>query len=331
VSAEATDPVGPERSHTRPDGILAVRNRSGLIETTHHGAVAVVDMSGEVVARFGDIDSVFFLRSSAKPFQALIAQEAGAGLSRQQLAVACASHDGEPVHIALVEQMLDEVGLDESSLRCPPSFPLGARARDLVASLDTEPRRVWHNCSGKHAAWLRSCVANSWPTETYLQPDHPIQERIRALVSELGGLSVDPVGVDGCGAPVLRTTVRAIAAMFARLAGEERFSMVFAAMHNYPALVSGTGNGDTLIATALHAVAKRGAAGCVGVAVKEQFGVGAKSWDGVGQVAEMAAAHALTSVMPPVPAVMNALESVLRPAVLGGGEVVGGFESRVVL
>lgn len=331
MSPEATDAVGPEPDEAENHGILAVRNRSGLIETIHHGSVAVVDMSGEVVARSGDIDSVFYLRSSAKPFQALIAQEGGAGMSRQQLAMACASHDGDPVHIALVEQMLEEVGLDETSLRCPPSFPLGARARDLVTSLDTEPRRVWHNCSGKHAAWLRSCVANSWPTDTYLDPDHPLQERIRALVSELGGFPVDPVGVDGCGAPVLRTTVRAMATMFARMAGDERFAMVFDAMHNYPALVSGTGNGDALIATAFHAAAKRGAAGCVGVAVKEQFGVGAKSWDGVGQVAEMAAAHALGSLMPTVAAMSTALETVLNPEVLGGGEVVGGFESRLVL
>lgn len=329
MNPEATHSVGPERS-AGLDGILAVRTRSGLIETTHYGAVAVVDMSGRVVARSGDIDTVFFLRSSAKPFQALIAQEAGAEMSRLQLALACASHDGDPVHVALVEQMLEEVGLDESALRCPPSFPLGARARDLVAAVNTEPRSVWHNCSGKHAAWLRSCVANNWPTETYLQPDHPLQEQIRELVSELGSFPVDPVGIDGCGAPVLRTTVRAIATMFARLAGEERFGMVFAAMHNYPALVSGTGNGDTLIATALHAAAKRGAAGCVGIAVKDQFGVGAKSWDGVGQVAELAAAHALASVMPPVPAVATALEPVMSPLVLGGGEPVGSFESRLV-
>ncbi len=252
-------------------------------------------------------------------------------MTRQQLAVASASHDGDPLHIGLVHRMLEEVGLDESALRCPPAFPIGARARDLAASVNTEPRRVWHNCSGKHAAWLRSCVANSWSTETYLRPDHPLQQRITALVSEVGGFPVDPVGVDGCGAPVFRTTVRAIATMFARLAGEERYGAVFAAMHNYPALVSGTGNGDALMATALHAAAKRGAAGCVGVAVKDQFGVGAKSLDGVGQIAEMAAAHALASVMAPVPAVSSALEPVMRPPVLGGGEPVGSFESRLVL
>ncbi|MGF1618199.1 MAG: asparaginase [Acidimicrobiia bacterium] len=331
MSPEASRSVGHGRSEAGSDGILAVRNRSGLVETTHHGAVAVVGVSGNLIASAGDIETVFFLRSSAKPFQALIAQEAGADMSRQQLALACASHDGDPVHLALVEQMLDEVGLDESALRCPPSFPLGSRARDLVASVNTQPRRAWHNCSGKHAAWLRSCVANNWPTETYLQPDHPLQAQTRALVSELGSFPVDPVGVDGCGAPVLRTTVRAMATMFARMAGEERFGEVFAAMHNYPALVSGTENGDALIATAFHAAAKRGAAGCVAVAVKDQFGVGAKSWDGVGQVAEMAAAHALASVMPPVPALVAALEPVMSPPVLGGGEPVGSFESRLVL
>lgn len=291
----------------------------------------MVDMKGALVASSGDIDTVFFLRSAAKPFQALIAQEAGAGMSRQQLALACASHDGDPVHLAVVEQMLDEVGLDESALRCPPSFPLGSHARDLVASVDTQPRRVWHNCSGKHAAWLRSCVASNWGTETYLQPDHPLQERIRALVSQLGGVPVDPVGIDGCGAPVLRTSVRAMATMYAQLAGEERFGEVFTAMHTYPALVSGTGNGDALIATAFHAAAKRGAAGCLGVAAKDQFGVGVKSWDGVGQVAEMAAAHVLASVMPPAAAVLAALEPVMSPPVLGGGDPVGGFDSRLVL
>ncbi len=331
MSPEASRSVGREASERSPDGILAVRTRSGLTETTHYGALAVAATSGDLVASSGDIDAVFFLRSSAKPFQALVAQEAGAGLSRLQFALACASHDGDPVHLAVVEQMLDEAGLGESALRCPPSFPIGVRARDLVASVNTPSRRLWHNCSGKHAAWLRSCVANNWPTETYLQPDHPIQERIRALVSELGGFPVDPVGVDGCGAPVLRTTVRAMATMYARMAGEERFGEVFAAMHNYPALVSGTGNGESLIATAFHAAAKRGAAGCLGAAVKDQFGVAAKSWDGVGQVAEMAVAHALASVMLPVPAVLAALEPVLSPPVLGGGEPVGMFESRLVL
>jgi L-asparaginase II len=311
--------------------LLAVRTRSGLVETSHDGAVAAVDSSGSLVVGSGDIDRVFYLRSSAKPFQAFVAQQAGADLSRQQLAIACASHDGDPVHIALVAQMLNEVGLDETALGCPASFPIGERARDLATGLNTGPRRIWHNCSGKHAAWLRACVANSWPLDTYLDPDHPLQARIRDEVSDLGGFSVGPVGVDGCGAPVLRTSVRSMAMMFMRLATEPALEETFRAMHAYPALVSGVGNGDALLATAFHGAAKRGAAGCVGVAIKGQYGLAAKSWDGIGQVADMAAANALAQVIHFVPAATEALADVLRPPVLGGGEVVGHLESRLEL
>lgn len=310
---------------------LAVRTRSGLVETSHHGAVAAFDHSGSLVIESGDIDRVFYLRSSAKPFQAFVAQKAGAGLSRQQFAIACASHDGDPVHIAIVDQMLDEVGLDENALGCPASFPIGERARDLATRLNTEPRRIWHNCSGKHAAWLRACVANAWPLDTYLNPEHPIQARIREEISELGGFSVDPVGIDGCGAPVLRATVRSMAMMFARFATEPGFEEAFAAMHTYPALVSGVGNGDAQIATAFHGAAKRGAAGCIGVAIKGQFGLAAKAWDGIGQVADMAVANALGRLIPLVPAAAVALADVLRPPVLGGGPVVGHLESRLEL
>jgi L-asparaginase II len=311
--------------------LLAVRTRSGLVETSHDGAVAAVDSAGSLVFGSGDIDRVFYLRSSAKPFQAFVAQQAGAALSRQQLAIACASHDGDPVHIALVSQMLNEVRLDETALRCPASFPIGERARDLATGLNTGPRRIWHNCSGKHAAWLRACVANSWPLDTYLDPDHPLQARIREEVSNLGGFSVDPVGVDGCGAPVLRTSVRSMAMMFRKLAIEPALEETFRAMHTYPALVSGVGNGDALLATAFHGAAKRGAAGCVGVAIKRQYGLAAKSWDGIGQVADMAAANALAHVIPFGPAATEALADVLRPPVLGGGEVVGHLESRLEL
>jgi L-asparaginase II len=227
--------------------------------------------------------------------------------------------------------MLNEVGLDESALGCPASFPIGERARDLATGLNTGPRRIWHNCSGKHAAWLRACVANSWPIDTYLDPHHPLQARIREEVSELGGFSVDPVGVDGCGAPVLRTSVRSMATMFMRLATEPALEETFRAMHTYPALVSGVGNGDALLATAFHGAAKRGAAGCVGVAIKGQYGLAAKSWDGIGQVADMAAANALAHVIPFVPAATEALADVLRPPVLGGGEIVGHLESRLEL
>jgi L-asparaginase II len=122
-----------------------------------------------------------------------------------------------------------------------------------------------------------------------------------------------------------------MAMMFMRLATEPALEETFRAMHAYPALVSGVGNGDALLATAFHGAAKRGAAGCVGVAIKGQYGLAAKSWDGIGQVADMAAANALAHVIHFVPAATEVLADVLRPPVLGGGEVVGHLESRLEL
>lgn len=150
-------------------------------------------------------------------------------------------------------------------------------------------------------------------------------------MSDIGGYPADPVGVDGCGAPVLRTTIRAMAVMFARLATDPRFSDVYSAMHTYPALASGVGHGDAGIAIAIDAVAKRGAEGCLGVAVRDQWGVAVKSWDGDDEVAAMAAATGLGLVNPHPRAVAAALAPITDPPVYGGGDVVGYCESRLEL
>jgi L-asparaginase II len=311
--------------------VLAARTRSGLDETMHDGAVAVVSADGYLVASSGDIDQAFFLRSAEKPFQALVSQENGAELGLLQLAIAAGSHDGDPVHVALVREMLSEAGLEESDLLCPPSRPLSITAAARVRQEGQEMRRVWNNCSGKHAAWLRACRAQGWPTNEYLAPDHPIQMLISDLVSELGGFPVGPIGVDGCGAPVHRTTTRAMARLYARLASETRLSEIFTAMHRYPALVSGIGNGDAAIAINLNAAAKRGAAGCIGVAVGGRLGVAVKSWDGIQEVADSAAIATLAA-LGEVPAVAEQrLDALARPRVFGGGEVVGQLEPRVAL
>jgi L-asparaginase II len=312
--------------------LLAEQLRSGLTETTHDGAVAVVDHAGALVAASGDIDRPFYIRSSAKPFQATIAQEAGANLGPLQMAMACASHRGFPVHIALVRSMLEDAGLDESDLRCPEDWPLGVGAQEMAMKTPgSAKRRIWHNCSGKHAAFLRACAASGWPTETYLSPEHPLQRAVIAFVSELGEFGVEPVGIDGCGAPVLRTTTRVMALMFARLATEFRMAEALTAMHRYPALVGGNGAGDTEIAIATNSAAKGGAAGCLGVAVAERLGVAVKSWDGSGIVAGVGAVSALEQLGCLTPTAVAALEPVLRPPVLGGGSPVGHYEPRLQL
>lgn len=281
------------------------------------------------MARFGDIDRSFFLRSSAKPFQAFVSQQAGADLSRLQLAVACASHRGFPVHVALVSSILEDAGLGENALQCPPDWPLDASAaRMALRDGAGEPRRLWHNCSGKHAGFLRACVASGWPVENYLDPSHPLQRAVIDFVSEIGGFPVEPVGVDGCGAPVLRTTVRAMATMFARLGTDPVLSDVFTAMHRYPALVAVNGQGDTEIAIVTNSAAKGGAQGCIGVAVSDRFGVAVKSWDGLGQVACLGAASALDQLGVLSATARDTLEPVIHPPVLGGGRPVGRLEPR---
>lgn len=309
-----------------------MRVRSGLEETYHHGAVAVSGADGSLVACAGDIDRPFFLRSSAKPFQALISQESGAGLAPLELAMASASHRGHPVHVELVRSMLHEVGIDQGALGCPPDWPLGLEAAKRVLRAGAvDPRRIWHNCSGKHAGFLRACVAKGWPIDSYLSPDHPLQRRIVEFVSELGGYPAEPVGVDGCGAPVMRTTARAMSVLFARLASDPMLSDVFHAMHRYPALVAGNGEGDSTIGMAVHAVAKGGAQGCIGVAVHGRVGIAVKSWDGLGEIADVGAVAALAELGALTDIGRAALEAVGRPPVRGGGGTVGVTEPRLEL
>lgn len=303
---------------------LASRIRSGLEETHHLGAAAVTGEDGSLLAQAGDIDRPFYLRSAAKPFQAFISQESGATLGPLELAMASASHRGHPVHIELVGSMLEKAGLGESALQCPEDWPLSPDAtRRVHLGGSSRPRRIWHNCSGKHAGFLRACVDSGWPIESYLSPNHPLQKRIIEFVSELGGHSVEPVGIDGCGAPVMRTTVRVMSLLFSRLACDLSLQEVFNAMHRYPALIGSNGEGDSTIAMALNAVAKGGAQGCVGVAIDGRLGLAVKSWDGLGDIADVGAVAALDQLGALTPAARSALADIGRPAVLGGGGRVG--------
>lgn len=299
--------------------------RSGLVEAVHDVTVVAV-ADGGVIESSGERDDPFFLRSAAKPFQATISQEFGAGLGLEQLAVACGSHGAEPVHVAHVRAMLADVGLDETHLLCPPSRPSAIGAdRRLAAAGDSEPRRVFHNCSGKHAAMLRACVANDWPL-TYTGPDHPLQQRNLAFVAESTGVDPTPVGVDGCGVPTLRCTVEGLARGFARFATDPRMAEAGEAMGRYPALTAAGGRNDTLLARWGSVNLKIGAMGCIGVAHPAGIGIGVKCWSGIFEVAVMAAGLTMQrlGLLTDHPAAM--LADVLAPPVLGGGRPVGAFE-----
>lgn len=312
--------------------MLARSVRSGLVETYHDGVVAICDRSGTLVASSGDIDRSFYLRSAAKPFQAWVSQQSGAGLRPVELALACASHRGHPAQVAIVESMLAGRGLTESDLRCPAGWPLSPlAARRLFAAGHDRPRRVWHNCSGKHAGFLRACVDRGWPTDGYLDPGHPLQREIVGFVSEAGRFDVEPVGVDGCGAPVLRTNARAMATLFATLGTASSLGEVFTAMHRYPALISGNGEGDAVIATVVNGVAKGGAQGCLGIGLTSGYGVAVKTWDGIHDVAVVAAAAALDAIGALSDNALHRLVGLARPVVFGGGQPVGEIEPMLEL
>lgn len=307
--------------------MLAHVVRNGLIESTHDGAIAAVDGNGRLRAVYGDVGRSFFLRSAAKPFQATVAQELGAALSPQQMALACASHGGQPVHVAIVCQMLAEVGLDARALACPPTFPFGTGARErLIAAGHRRPRSLWHNCSGKHAAMLRACVARGWPVETYAEPEHPLQVRIAEVMEDALGENHGPAGVDGCGVPAFRGTVRSLAGAYARLATDVRFRAAWNAMHRYPALTSDLSEPAARIAAWLDAAAKHGAEGCLGVAVRNTMGIGVKVWDGGARAVGVAAVEALRQLGLVPPGTGRYLEDVARPPVLGGGNRQGSIE-----
>lgn len=313
-----------------PDELLAVVERSGLIEEYHNGAVAVVDSAGRLVAASGDIERPFYLRSSAKPFQAAVSVAAGADLSPTHLALACASHSGDPVHVAIVLDILAGAGLTEEDLRCPPDRPFWPSDLRLAATGDVQFARRFHNCSGKHAAMLAACVVAGWETATYLHPEHPLQQRVATLLAEVTGAEVGPPGVDGCGAPVWRTTTAGLARAFSRLENDERFSAIRAVMGRYPMLVSGEDRGDGLIGRWLGAAAKVGAAGCMGVAVAGH-GVGAKAWSGSADVAGVGVGIGLAHLGLLSASVTQGLESVLAPPVVGGSEVAGRIRPVAVL
>jgi L-asparaginase II len=299
--------------------------RSGVVEATHDGAVAVVGVDGSIVARSGDIERRFFARSAVKPFQTYNALRFGGDLPPEHVAVVAASHGGDPVHVAIVQSILSGAGLSESDLRCPPAWPLAPGSARRVAGAP-EPRRIWHNCSGKHAAMLRACVVQGWPVESYVDPDHPLQQANYELIAAVTGEDPGPVGIDGCGAPVFQISTLGLARGFARFAIDPEFRAIWWAMHRFPMLASGVDGADAAIARVIDAAAKRGAEGLLGVALRNRLGLVVKVWDGARRGAGVGMVAALDELGLLTRANRERLESIGRPHVLGGGEPVGHME-----
>jgi L-asparaginase II len=298
--------------------------RSGFEEAVHLGSVAVADADGRLRAEAGEPHGVAFARSSMKPLQASVSLAlAGEDLDDEEVAVMCASHNGEPRHLERVRSLLRRAGLGVEALRTPPSWPLDQATAAAVEG----PRPEYHNCSGKHAGMLLACVRRGFDLETYREPEHPLQvavlEAVRAAAEE-----PRDVGVDGCGVPVHALPLSSLAAMYARLVtpgivpGADR---AVAAMRAAPYMVAGRDRLCTALMEAVpEVVVKVGAEGlvCAGV-VDGGIGVAVKVQDGAARAAEPALVRALTLL-----GVVRDPEAIgvarfARPPVLGGGRPVG--------
>ncbi|MBT8197542.1 MAG: asparaginase [Acidimicrobiia bacterium] len=314
--------------------MLARSTRSGLVESEHTGAVAVVALDGgvpAVTASHGDIDRPFFFRSAIKPVQAAVSQRLGADLVPERLAFASASHSGHPIHIAYAKAMLAEVGLDESALECPPLRPLRPEADALWRDRGVRrPLPVLHNCSGKHAAMLRACVAQGWPLAGYSHPDHPLQQAMTEEMALVAGTDVGPVGVDGCGVPSFRGSAMTLATIFARVSSLPEYAEVAAAVTRYPSLVAGNLRGDGKLAAWINGPMKVGAQACFGAGVRGT-GIGVKAFSGVGEAAVVAMVEAFDQLGLLSDAARSGLAATARPVVLGGGRPVGEMEPGFAL
>ncbi|MFJ2354142.1 asparaginase [Frigoribacterium sp. NPDC087798] len=264
---------------------LAVLERSGWDESRHLGAGVVVDADGRELRRIGDADATIYPRSCLKPLQALTVLRSGVSLDGPQAVLATASHAGTPAHLEVVEALLGRSGSTEDDLLCPPDWP-GDRASAREA---TAPRRLAMNCSGKHAAFLLACAENDWDPSRYVATDHPLQAAVRETVAEFTGEAADHSGVDGCGAPVIATTVVGLARAIARITGsvgttgsgrDGHAAHLVEAVLGDAWAIDGPGRANTVTIDELGVLAKLGAEGVMVMGTTDGVAVAVKVLDG---------------------------------------------------
>ena len=308
--------------------VVAEIVRSGFVEGHHHGSVVALDAAGEVEWSVGMVDEQVLPRSCNKPLQALAMVRAGLSLPAELLALACASHSGEDFHLEGVRRILAGAGLDESALQTPLDYPLDDAARERVIREGGSKTSLQMNCSGKHAAMLATCVLNDWSTEDYLDPAHPLQVAIADAFADLTGEPVKVVAVDGCGAPLLSTSLIGLARAFRSLAiatsGPEQ--QVAEAIRSHPAYVSGTTRDELALLTAIPgAIGKAGAESCYAVALADGRAFALKTDDGAPRVRPvlMAAALERSGVLDQEGVDAVAVRRTGELLLLGGGKPVG--------
>jgi L-asparaginase II len=304
--------------------------RGPRVESCHRGAIAIADAAGRLVFALGDVARPIYPRSAVKALQAIPLVESGAadafGLSAEELAVACASHSADQVHLDAVRSLLAKAGLDESYLACGAHWPVSEATTRALLLDGKRPQAIHNNCSGKHAGMLAAAVHLGLEPRGYEKPEYPLQVMIARILSETCGATLDRdlMGIDGCSLPTFALPLSALARGFARLgtgagfeaeqarAAERLMDACFAA----PVLVAGEGRFDTIVLRGLAGAAftKGGAEGVHSAALPELgLGVALKVDDGAKRGAERALAEVLAALLPKAWAVLtNELEGELH-------------------
>ncbi len=308
--------------------VVAEIVRSGFVEGHHYGSIVALAADGTVEWSVGEVVAPVLPRSSNKPLQALAMVELGLDLPPDLLALACASHSGEPFHVEGVRRTLASAGLDESALQTPPDYPLDDEAREAVLRAGGSKTSILMNCSGKHAAMLATCVVRGWDTASYLDPAHPLQVAILETFARLTGEPVTTVAIDGCGAPLLSTSLTGLARAFASLAtatdGPEH--RVAEAIRRHPEFVSGTTRDELALHRAIPGlIGKAGAESCYAVALPDGRAWALKTDDGAPRVRPvlMAAALRRSGVLDEAGIDAAAVDATGQLVLLGGGRPVG--------
>ena len=270
---------------TSPFELIAVTHRSGRVESQHFGAVVALNQDGTLAFSVGDPSAIVFPRSSMKPLQATAMVKAGLNLPPRLLALACASHDGRPEHLAGAQQILATAGLDESSLGNVADYPLDATEHEAAIRSGKQRSKLQMNCSGKHASMLATCVAAGWSADmSYLLPEHPLQQCITDGIPALAGEPAAHIGVDGCGAPAHALSLMGLARAFRTIATAAPGTaehQVAHAMTSHPEMVGGPTRDVTRLMLGVPGlVAKDGAEAVFAVGLPDGRAVALKVSDG---------------------------------------------------
>ncbi|HEU6442775.1 MAG TPA: asparaginase [Microvirga sp.] len=289
--------------------------RGPLVESRHRASVSVVDADGSTVLSIGDVDRRVFPRSAVKALQALPLLESGVadryGLTDEEIALACASHSGEPEHVRVAQSMLAKAGQDVSCLECGAHWPMGEAANRALASGGGAPSALHNNCSGKHAGFICLACGVGEDPKGYVSPNHPVQRMVSEALEDATGAchTMENSGIDGCSIPTYAIPLPSLAFGFAKFgtgaglssAGKAAAERIRKAVAAHPFMVAGTGRFDTRLMELLkeRAFVKVGAEGVYCAALPGLgYGIALKADDGNARAAEAIMAGLILRFLP---------------------------------